>query len=265
MVAVTVLLPVWNADPEYLRESIASVLAQTFRDFELLIVEDLSGVDAGAVIRTFSDSRIIHHRNERRTSLGVALNLGLQMAGAPLIARMDADDVARPDRLGRQVRFLDENPDVSVAGSRFDVIDEHGAVIGRRMLPLTHDAIARRLRRYNPISHPSVVFRREDVLSVGGYTAGIAAEDYDLWCRMLLAGFRFANLEEALVMYRFHPAGLRFIDVRGSIRETVAIKQRYFGGTMTLQERVRIIAEEVLAFLPPRLVMRLFREIEYRS
>jgi glycosyltransferase involved in cell wall biosynthesis len=259
--AVTVLLPVRDPRDDFFSAALESVLTQTFSDFELLIIDDSASPDVRA--RIPSDPRIRYQRGNA-TMLPDALNCGLQLARAPLVARLDADDVCAPDRLQTQVEFLSAHPDVAVVGSHIDVIDEQGSVIGRRLFPLEHGEIAAALRRYNCMSHPSVMFRKDAVLRVGGYATGIVAEDYDLWCRMVVDGARFANCGRPLIRYRFHPGALKFSNVRRAIRTSIEIKRRCFSGSFTMADRLRIAGEQLLLRLPVALVLRLFRAVEYR-
>jgi glycosyltransferase involved in cell wall biosynthesis len=263
--AVTVLLPVHRPDLRFLGEAIDSVLAQTWSDWELLIVEDPSDVDADAVFDSRTDARIRRVRRNGPRSLAAALNEGLVLASAPLIARLDSDDVCAPHRLERQVVFLRDSPQIAVVGSSLAIIDEEGHRIGRRDLPGDSSTIAATLRRYNCIAHPSVMFRKRAIESVGGYDTASTIEDYDLWCRLTVAGERLANLEEPLLEYRFHPGALKFESVHRVIRDTIAIKRRYFQQDFTWADRLRIAGELGLLALPPRLILQLFRRIQYRG
>jgi len=263
--AVTVLMAVCNPQPAYLRQAVDSVLAQTFTDFELLVVEDPSPVSTADLLAGIDDPRIRLHRNEVRLGLAQSLNVGLTLARAPLIARFDSDDVCLPHRLDRQVAFLSSHPDVDVYGSRIIVINENGNRIARRNLPVTHDAIALRLRRTNALSHPSVMFRKASVEGAGGYEQNQVVEDFELWCRMLTRGARFAASEEPLILYRFHPGALKFSLVRPTISSMIEIKTRYFRGRLGVLDRLRLLLERVLLLLPPGVVVRLFRWIEYRG
>jgi hypothetical protein len=187
------------------------------------------------------------------------------MAGAPLIARFDSDDICMPNRLAVQVAYLNDHPEVAVVGSRISIIDEAGRPVGRRLLPLNHEDIARALRRYNCFSHPPVVFRKAAVDGVGGYDPQAPIEDYDLWCRMLIAGHRFANMDEELVRYRFHLESLRSTNVHNVIRQTIALKKRYFSDRFDWRDRLRIALETVLLAVPVRIVLWLFRTSQYRG
>lgn len=262
---VSVVMGVWQTPPAYLRAAVQSVLAQTHRSFELIIVEDPSSQSAAEVLEEFSDPRIRHHQRPARGGLTTALRDGMAMARAPLIARLDSDDVCLPQRLAVQVKYLQDHPDVAVVGTRISVVDDQNRVIGRRLLPLTHDEIASALRRYNCISHPSVLFRKAAVEAAGGYDPAARIEDYDLWCRMVVAGYRFANLADDLVQYRFHLQSLRSTNVHNVIRETIAVKKKYFDGRFTWRDRIRMAMERALLLLPVRTVLWLFRKSQYKS
>jgi cellulose synthase/poly-beta-1,6-N-acetylglucosamine synthase-like glycosyltransferase len=262
---VSVVMGVFQARPSYLRAAVQSVLSQTYQTFELIIIEDPSPQPAASVLREFSDSRIRLSVRDEKGGFTSALRYGMELAKAPLIARLDADDLCQPQRLATQVRYLQEHPDVAVVGSRISVINDQGDMIGRRLLPLTHDQIAAALRRYNCISHPSVMFRRDAVEAIGGYDPNAQIEDYDLWCRMLNAGYRFANIPEDLIGYRFHFESIRSTQVRRTIRATIAIKKRYFRGRFTMRDRMRIVLERSLLLLPARLTLWLFRKTQYSA
>ena len=263
--AVTVLMPVHNPNARYLREAVESVLAQTLSDFELVIIEDPWNGSAADVLSPLRDARIRIHRNEVQLGLAESLNVGLRMARAPLVARLDADDLCLPRRLETQAAFLNAHPDVAVYGSRITVIDDDGRPIAQRMLPLSHDEIARRMRTANPLSHPSVMFRKAIVEDAGGYERNQVVEDYELWCRLLARGARFAASEEPLILYRFHAGALKFSLVRPTIASTLAIKRRYFRGQLRARERLRVWIERLLLLMPPRLVVWMFKRIEYRG
>ncbi|HEX3069206.1 MAG TPA: glycosyltransferase [Thermoanaerobaculia bacterium] len=264
--AITVLMSVYEPQPGFLREAVSSVLAQTFTDFELLIIEDPSAVLTGTILADMDDSRIRVHRNDVRLGLAESLNVGVALARSALIARLDFDDVCLPQRLERQLAFLSSHPEIDVYGSRINVIDESGRLIGRRNLPLSHDEIAAGLRRTNVVSHPSVMFRKASVEAAGGYEATrVFSEDFDLWCRMVTRGARFAASEEPLILYRFRPGALKFSRIRPTIKSMIEIKTRYFRGRFGVVDRLRLFAERILMLLPQRLVVQLFRWIEYRG
>jgi len=254
---VSVIIPVHEPNEEWLREAIDSILRQTLADLEILIVED-----ARRHLPLSSDTRVRHLFNPTR-GLGAALNFGVRAAAAPLIARLDADDLAEPDRLAKQVAMFDADPRLTVAGSQLLVIAENGQPIAERRYPTTHDEIVAALQRYNALAHPAVMVRKAPIVAVGGYAQSGAAEDYDLWCRLTERGARFANHPEPLTRYRYH-ASLTRADVRRAIRATIDIKRRHFGRSMSRRARLRLAGERLLLLLPTRLVSALFRMTQLR-
>jgi glycosyltransferase involved in cell wall biosynthesis len=211
MPRVSLIMPVRDA-AAWLAQAIASIKAQSLADFELIIVDDGS-VDASAELADASargDPRI---RVIRQGKLGLvaALNRGLGQAGGELIARLDADDRAHPQRLKRQVDYLDQHPDVGLLGTWADKIDENGAPCGVLEPPAEPDVLAALLPRTNPFVHSSVMLRGAVLRQIGSYQVGPyrsafeGAEDYDLWLRVAEVA-KIANLPERLLQYRWHGA-----------------------------------------------------------
>jgi glycosyltransferase involved in cell wall biosynthesis len=197
---VSVLMGVHNGAP-WVGDAVASVLAQTALDLELIVIDDGSTDATPALLATVRDPRL---RRERQSHAGLtrALNRALGLARAPLLARLDADDVALPTRLERQAAFLASHPEVGLLGSAAREVDPGGREL-RVIRPPEADAdIRRELIRRNPFVHSSVVMRRHLVEQAGGYDDSFpVAQDYDLWLR--LSGIsRMANLSEPLVIRR---------------------------------------------------------------
>lgn len=200
---VSVLMPVYNGLP-HLRQAVESVLAQTFRDFEFVIVDDGSTDGSSVVLQRYADrdDRIVLVRTKRQGVAG-ALNEGLRHVRGQLIARMDADDVCMPERLALQVGFMARNPGIVAVGTAFEVMDHRGRRLTALYPPRDHGAIDRKLLQgHCPISHPSAMIRRETLQRVGGYRERFAvAQDLDLWLRVAEVG-RLANIERPLIAYR---------------------------------------------------------------
>jgi glycosyltransferase involved in cell wall biosynthesis len=219
--AVSVIMPVRNG-VEWLAEAVASVRAQEFGDFEFLIVDDGSDDGTAAMLAGFAaaDRRI---RLLRQAPQGIvaALNAAIASARAPYLARLDADDRARPDRLGKQVAFMEAHPEIGLVGTFAERIDAAGNVVGRLAPPTDPARLARVLARTNPFVHSSVMMRTALVRRIGGYRAAFrAAEDYDLWLRLAEAG-DIANLAEYLTQYRWHEANL---SRRDAVRQAFSVR-----------------------------------------
>ena len=194
-----------NVLNDHLRFSIQSCFNQTFQDFELIFVANgPQSTDIAAIVNSWfgSDSRLrIFSTNV--THLNFSLNLGLHHARSALIARIDSDDLNKPDRLENQVAFMDQHADVVVLGSAFDIIDLEGRLVRSVSMPIENKKIRSAMVWRNPLCHPSVMFRTSVVKATGGYLGGIYAEDYDLWSRLILDPTnRFANLTESCIGYR---------------------------------------------------------------
>ena len=201
--AISVVLPVYNAEA-YVREAVESILAQSFTDFELIAINDGSTDGSGAILRELAarDTRIVLVERPNG-GLVSALNEGIKIARAELIARMDADDVSMPERFALQHARMMEEPELAVLGSFFHIMDRDGAII--RLyddLPLT-PAEARSAVGGFLVAHPAVMMRRDAVLKAGGYRKAFChAEDYELWLRMIDLGYAIANLPRPLLNYR---------------------------------------------------------------
>ncbi len=201
---VTVLLPVRDGGA-FVAEAIGSILAQTFDALELLVVDDGSGDATPAIVGGFAaQDRRVRVLTQSPLGLVAALNRGLAEARGAYVARIDADDVAMPERLARQAAALDAHESVAAVGSACHVIDRAGAVQGHRYPPTEPEAIRSALRRGNCMLHPTMMLRRAAVLKAGAYRAAFRlAEDFDLWLR-LSEHHDLMNLPECLVGYRWH-------------------------------------------------------------
>jgi glycosyltransferase involved in cell wall biosynthesis len=209
---LSVLLPAYNAE-KHLPAAIASVLAQTHSDFELLILNDGSTDSSLEIAEGFRvrDSRIqvISHGN---MGMGAALNQALGFAKADWIVRLDADDVMLPHRLERQIAFVERYPRIAVAGSLVYYIGEDGRLLGAATSSLATPAdFERHQRDGKPVAlhHPSVMMRKDVVLAVGGYRPEFwPADDFDLWARIAEQDHLILVQQEYLVQYRIHGASV---------------------------------------------------------
>lgn len=210
MPTVSVILPVYNGE-RFLREAIDSILAQTFTDFEFLLLNDGSTDGSEAIIQSYTDPRIVYVKNERNEGLINTLNKALDLARGEYVARMDADDASAPERLQVQKAWLDQNPETAVVASFSTETDEDGKPLGffapdRRYV--TAPEIRRRLPRMNCLTHPSIMARAA-VLKEYRYAANQKnIEDYDLWLRLAADGFRLEKIPQPLLLYRVHGASV---------------------------------------------------------
>ena len=228
---VSVIMAVYNAE-RYLAEAIESVLAQTFADFEFLIHDDGSSDGSLAMLQDYAarDDRIVLSSGPNK-GVSATVNQLIESARGEFIARMDADDICRPDRFACQVAYLDDHPDIAVLGAFARFIDEHGHPIRDMDHPVSHDEIdTRNLEGGSALFQPTVMMRRDAVQTVGGYDPSFRnAEDLDLWLRMG-EQFQLANYPAVLLDYRFHFSSMsadREADSAGNLRaRQLAAKRR---------------------------------------
>lgn len=214
---LSVVMPVYNAE-KYLSQAIESVLHQELRDFELICIDDGSTDASSAILKSFEDrdSRVRVIRRDRE-GLVSALNAGLESATAPIVARMDADDVCLPGRLAQQFEYLARCPDVWVVGTARKLIDDRGRVLHAPAVVYGKDAVSEALLRSCELCHPTVMMRRQPILELGGYREAFRhAEDYDLWLRVVQHA-KVDNLPFVGILHRIHDA---------SVSEKYKISQR---------------------------------------
>ena len=183
---------------------------------------------------------------------------------APLVAVLDADDVAWPGRLQAQVDFLSRHPEVDVVGGQIRVVDGGGRVMGRRRYPLDHAEIVGRLPRADPLAHSTVTARTRVVRAAGGYPPLRVSQDYALWCELARSGARFANLPVPLCDYRIHSGSMKRRHTLEALRRTIAIQRCYWPLPPTPVDAAYRALELLLLLLPPVALNALFEVLRYR-
>lgn len=198
----SVLMSVYAREKaEYFKQAVDSMLSQTVPPDEIVLVCDgaltpeLDQVIEGYESRNPDLFHVI--RLEKNHGLGIALGIGLQACKNELVARMDTDDIALPDRLEKELAALEANPDVCAVGGRIsEFYDDPEDVIGYRVVPLTHEEIRKRASFANPMNHVTVLYRKSSVLAAGNYPNHPGFEDYHLWVQMLSDGHKFMNIAD---------------------------------------------------------------------
>lgn len=263
---VSVVMPVYNAE-KYLNEAIQSILAQSFTDFEFIIIDDRSTDSSLEIIQKYAhrDPRIVILHNKENLRICHTLNRGLQVTRADLVARMDADDWSFPDRLEHQYNFMTKHPDVVVSGGVVEVCDADLKRVGNRKYPKTDSEIRNKIFRFSPFAHPAVMYRKEPVIKVGGYSHPLVdAEDYDLYFRLGNEG-KFANLGHTLIKYRVNDDSVSNRRARRQEFLTLFIRLKAFmeyGYIPTRSDVSYSLAQLFSCFLiPQKLKIRLYRLI----
>ena len=225
---ISLIMSVYNGE-DYLAEAIESVLSQTFEDFELIIINDCSTDKTGEILAEFekADDRVKVHTNEVNLRLPSSLNKAMALAQGKYIARMDADDICLPERLERQYKFMEENPDVALSSCRFMTIKNGVIASGGGGGRFDSQSIKALLLVTNPILHPGIIAKAEVIKSLGYDKEFTCTEDMELWTRFVLAGQRVEILPEYLMIYRLHDKQITGTTLEKQHREIKMVQSKY--------------------------------------
>ena len=254
---ISVIMSVYN-NKKYLAEAIDSILMQTFKHFELVIIDDGSIDGASEILEKYAlkDRRILLIKNKTNIGLIKSLNKALKIAKGEYIARMDGDDICFPSRFQIQVKYLNENPNISLVYSDTMLIDKNSQDVCRSRRPQSVKKVLLNLGRYNFIPHPTVMFRRSILSIVGEYNELCKNyEDRDLWIRMRDSGLSFGYINEVLLKYRLNPKSVNakkdesywFSVARTCLRHNSRRKGLSYLGLLTISEKIKIVLR---SFIP---------------
>ena len=275
---VSVIMPIYNAE-RFLHEALSSVLSQTFTEFECILVNDASTDGSVGIIEAFHDARIVLLENDRNRGVTYSLNRALEIARGKYIVRMDADDIMHPDRIAKQLEAMESDPDIAVLSSKIRFINEDGEETGswnHDQSATSVDEIRNLMPATNCIAHPSVMIRREVILKFGYSYKHKGAEDWDLWLRLLNAGYRIEKLDEVLLNYRVHHSSVSAKDKEREVLERRLMRVRSVFLCEELRKfrlsaflirivyaQLRTIARHLLSNLIKPLIVKLYRLLTY--
>jgi len=271
-------MPIYNAE-RFLHEALHSVLTQTFTDFECILVNDASTDGSVRIIQAFHDTRIVLLENDRNRGVTYSLNRGLEIARGKYIVRMDADDIMHPHRIAKQLEAMESDPDIAVLSSKIRFVNEDGEETGswnHDQSATSADEIRNLMPATNCIAHPSVMMRREVILKFGYSYKQKGAEDWDLWLRLLNAGYRIEKLDEVLLNYRVHHFSVSAKDKEREVLERRLMRVRSVFLCEELRKfrlsafligivyaQLRTIARHLLSNLMKPLIVKLYRLLTY--
>lgn len=230
MPKISLIMSVYNGE-DYLEEAIESVLNQTFRDFELIIINDCSTDSTSQILERFAqqDCRVKVHTNEVNLRLPSSLNKAISVAQGKYIARMDADDICLPDRLEKQFAFMEANPEVALSSCRYMTLKNGHIASGGCGGQCDHEYIKALLLVTNPILHPGIIAKAEAIRTLGYDKNFTCTEDLELWTRFVMAGYEIKLLPEYLMLYRLHDKQITGTTLEKQHREVVAVQKNYYG------------------------------------
>lgn len=255
---ISVVMPVYNS-AYFLKESVESVLKQTYKDFEFIIIDDQSNDDSLGVIKEYAakDERIRIIENKKNLGVTKSLNKGIKASKGRIIVRMDADDICSKNRFSEQLKKMQEGFDV--VGSNIEIINDKGEKIGARTYSEDiHSVIVFE----SPLAHPSVMVRKELFDNFGLYDERFTSgQDYDRWLCFWSNKARFGLVQKNLLKYRVHKQSVKERRTKQTIRNTLLIKKhakKEYGISFGLLGNLRILLERLLLLLPSWLIVKLF-------
>jgi glycosyltransferase involved in cell wall biosynthesis len=249
MAKVTVLMAVYNAG-DYLQISVESILKQTFSDFDFLIINDASTDSSGVFLEQLNDPRIKIIHNQCNLGLTRSLNAGLQHIRTKYIARMDADDVAHPQRLEKQIRFLDKHPNYILVGSSYRLIDAESKVIDSVIKPMDHVELMWLFHTRTALEHSSVTYRH-DMQNLPPLQYDVkyrTAQDYDFWLRMLKQG-KGAIMPDLLLDYRQHSQNITSTLPSQQLQNIKSISAEFLQTEYDLSHIENVLVTSTIEFL----------------
>lgn len=226
---ISVIMSVYNGET-YLKEAIESVINQTFKNWELIVINDYSTDSTSKILAEFAstDERVKVYPNEVNLRLPTSLNKAISLSSGKYIARMDADDICLPDRLEKQYKFMEENPDVALSSCRFMTVKNGVYMSGGAGGRCDFEALKALLLVVNPILHPGVIAKAEVMKEFNYDTTLTCTEDLELWTRMVMANKKIQILPECLLIYRLHDKQITSTTLERQHTEVLKIEQKYY-------------------------------------
>lgn len=252
MSELSVIMPVYNEKIDWVKQSVESILNQTFDDFEfIIIIDNPDNIQLKKLLLEYSrkDKRIRLIENEENIGLVKSLNKGLSVSNGKYIARMDADDISLPERFNRQLNFLKENKNVKLVGVNWRCIDESSNILFEHgKLPTKYSFIKKNIKYNNMFLHPSWMFDSDILRKVNGYREVTFCEDYDFITRLLTENISITNINEFLILYRVRNSSISiskaYEQYINSIRVIKFMKQRINNSIDNFKEDVEILYKE---------------------
>lgn len=253
----SVIMAVYAKDkPEWLALAFDSLLTQTVISNDIVVIIDGPiGSELEAILATYNKHAFITLvRLEKNQGLGNALNVGIKHAKNELIGRMDADDIAVPNRFELQLAAFDKNPELCILGGQIaEFINNPEEIVAYRKVPTDSAAIKAFSRRRSPFNHPTVMYKKSVIERLGGYdVSAIRIEDYDLWLRAIHSGVEVGNLDEVLLNYRSNEGAMKRRRTFGSLKNHIKARFRFYSkGYISVGDLAYGIATQTALFVLP--------------
>lgn len=244
---ITVLMSVYNTPIEQFKDSIDSILNQTYKDFEFLIIDDGEKEECIRYLQECNDNRIKLIKNDRNMGLAKSLNKGLKLAKGKYIVRMDSDDIAYPDRIEKQFKFIEENPQYSIVSTMAELFDDNG-IYGK--IERSGEVTKNDLIKGTPFIHPTMIINRDVLNKIGGYPEYRRCQDYAMAMNMYANGYKGYIVDQILLKYRMDKDGYKKKKFKYRIME-MQIRFKYFKKMkVRFSSYIYIIKPIIVGFIP---------------
>lgn len=266
MPKIWVIMPVYNTK-KYLKESIDSILNQSFKDFEFIIVDDFSNDWSYELLQEYEkkDDRIKLYRNEKNMWISFTRNKLISLSNTNLIANQDSDDISELNRLELQYNFLINNSDYSTISSNNLIINENSEIIWERIY---NEDINKVILKKSPLSNPASMFKKDIFLELWWYEELLNyGEDYDLWLKMYLNWYKLKVLNNYLLKLRIRNWQTKSSKLKETLKNTINLQKKYIklGIKASFSDKIYIFLEQILLFLPNVIILNLFKILEYKK
>ena len=262
-IKVSVLTPVYNTE-KYVRQAIESILNQTFKDFEYIIVDDCSTDRTWEIVQEYAkrDSRIKLYRNEKNLYIAANRNVCLSKANGKYIVWQDADDISMPQRIEKQFKFMEEHPEVGIVGGYLQFFNDNSDKTTIRKYATDDKMLRKKIFRFSPVGQPGAMVRKKCLDEVGAYDPETPpAEDLDMSFR-IGKNYKFANIPEVVVKYREFDNNATFTRLKTIELRTIEIRKKYAKGgsyKMSLSDKLYNFLQHISIYLiPPKLKIKIF-------
>ena len=253
---VSVVMPVYNTPEKELRQAIESILNQTYKEFEFIIIDDASTNNCLNIIKSYDTDKIVILQNKENLGIEKTLNKGIRKSKGKYIVRMDSDDISYPNRLEIQIKFLEEHPEYSFIGGRADFFNENGIF---RESKFAGEVKKQDFLLGTPFIHPTMVFKKEILEKVGGYPISNRTEDYLLQMQLYSKGYRGYIISEKVLKYRQNNKTIKRFSVEQRINE-VKVKIKGFKMLKIKWYQYVYILKPIIAIFIPRCIIKLYQK-----
>ncbi len=254
---VSVLMAEYNTNPKHFKESIQSILDQTHKYFELIIVDDCGKNNVSEFVKQFKDERIVVIKNEKNLGLAQSLNKGLKKAKYDYVIRMDTDDICLKDRFEKQIKFALLHPEYSIIGGKHLIFDENGIYPKKH---IKYGEVNKKDFLFNtPFSHPTLMLKKEDILKAGGYPDFKRGQDYAMEMNVYINGYKGYAMKDIVVHYRQDNDAYKKKNYKSRILE-YKIRKKYFKKLGLPWYRVFYEIKPLIVGLIPKRMLKKYHE-----